>query len=44
MELTILGVTFLPDMGPDQLCLRDMSGAQMLQGEPLNPFPEASSI
>ncbi len=38
-RVTILGVTFLLDMAPDQPSLRDIRGAAMLHGEPLYLFP-----
>lgn len=40
-RLTILGVTFVLDMAPDQPTLRDLRGMAMLQGEPLYVFPSA---
>ena len=38
-RITILGVSFLIDMAPDQPSLRDVRGAAMLHGEPLYVFP-----
>lgn len=38
-RVTILGVTFLLDMAPDQPGLRDLRGAATLYGEPLYVFP-----
>jgi hypothetical protein len=38
-RVTILGVTFVIDMAPDQPTLRDLRGAAMLQGDPLYMFP-----
>jgi hypothetical protein len=37
--VTILGVTFLLDLGPDQPSLRDMRGVSTLMGELLYAFP-----
>lgn len=38
-RVTILGVTFLLDMPPNQPSLRDIRGASTLHGEPLDRFP-----
>lgn len=40
-RVTILGITFLLDMAPDQSSLRDIQGAAMLHGDPLYIFPTA---
>lgn len=40
-RVTILGVSFVLDMAPDQPTLRDLRGAAMLHGEPLYVFPTA---
>jgi hypothetical protein len=39
-RVTILGVTFLLDMAPDQVSLRDLRGAAMLHDEPFYLFPK----
>ena len=38
-EVTLLGVTFLLDMAPDQPCLRDLRGAATLMNQQLYVFP-----
>ncbi len=38
-QVTILGVTFVLDLGPDQPGLRDIRGAATLMGEALYVFP-----
>ncbi|WP_377513293.1 HNH endonuclease [Octadecabacter sp. R77987] len=38
-QVTLLGVTFLLDMAPDQPCLRDLRGAATMMGEKLYVFP-----
>ena len=40
-RVTILGVSFMLDMAPDQAGLRDLQGAATLHGEPLYIFPTA---
>ena len=42
-RVTILGVSFILDMAPDQSTLRDLRGAAMLHGEPLYVFPSAGA-
>lgn len=38
-RVTILGVTFVIDMAPDQPSLRDLRGAATLHGDPIYVFP-----
>jgi hypothetical protein len=38
-RVTILGVTFVIDMAPDQPSLRDLRGGATLHGDPLYVFP-----
>lgn len=38
-EVTLLGVTFLLDMAPDQPCLRDLRGAATLMNQQFYVFP-----